>query len=114
MRHIFGRKSSLVLMALALAPCFALAKQIPPANRIPIEKAREAATAAYHGKIQGEELEFEGGQWIYSFDLKSKKDGRVHEVHIDAISGRLLDVHTETASDEKKELTEEAHENLND
>ena len=98
-------------LVLALVPCFAIAKEAPPANRIPIEKARVTATATYQGRIQGEELEFEGGKWIYSFDLKSAKDKRVHEVHVDAISGKVLDVHTETARDEQKEAIEDAKKN---
>jgi hypothetical protein len=102
---------SVTVLGFALTPCFAMAKESPPKNRVPIEMARTAATAAYHGGIQGEELEFEGGKWIYSFDLKSPNDKRVHEVHVDAISGKVLDVHTESASDEKKEAAEDANEN---
>jgi hypothetical protein len=101
----------IVSLVLALAPCFAMAKEAPPANRVPVETARATAIATYHGGIQGEELEFEGGKWIYSFDLKAKKDKRVHEVHVDAISGKVLDVHTETALDEQKEAAEDAKEN---
>lgn len=74
MRHIVGRNKWMVLLAIACAPGLASAKETPPANRISIEKARESALKTYHGKIQGEELEFEGGKWIYSFDLKSKTD----------------------------------------
>ena len=109
---LFSNSSSWIsILGFALTPCFAMAKETPPANRVPIEKARAAATAAYHGGIQGEELEFEGGKWIYSFDLKSKSDKRVHEVHVDAISGKVLDVHTESARDEQKEATEDTKEN---
>jgi hypothetical protein len=103
--------SQITVLGFALVPCLVMAKETPPANRVPIEKARAAATAAYHGGIQGEELEFEGGKWIYSFDLKSQKDKRVHEVHVDAITGKVLDVHTESARDEKKEAAEDAKEN---
>lgn len=110
MRHISFKKSWMVL-ALTTAPLLAKAEEKPPANRISIERAREVATKAFQGKIQGEELEFEGGKWIYSFDLKSPKDKRVHEIHVDAISGKMLDAHTETAADEKKEMAEDAKEN---
>jgi uncharacterized membrane protein YkoI len=97
-----------VLAVLAIfVTCGAQAKQTPPENRVSIEKARAAALHRFKGKIQGEELEFEGGKWIYSFDLKTPKDKLVHEIHVDAISGKVINSHTETASDEKKELQEE-------
>jgi hypothetical protein len=96
------------LSVLILIPNLSQAKDNPPANRVPIEKAREVAIHAFSGKITGEELEFEGGKWIYSFDLKKAKDKRVHEIHVDAITGKLLDQHTESAAEEKKELKEES------
>jgi hypothetical protein len=83
------------------------AEGTPPANRISLEKARKTATQAYAGSVQGEELEFEGGKWLYSFDLKKPKDKNVHEVQVDALSGKVLDVHVETAADESKELQQE-------
>jgi hypothetical protein len=111
MKSLNNVSNCVAAVALALVPCFAMAKETPPANRVPIEKARAAATRAFHGGIQGEELEFEGGKWIYSFDLKTSKDKRVHEVHVDALSGKVLDIHTESASDEQKEVAEDAKEN---
>ncbi len=113
MRHITNGKIWMVLVAFACTPNLSTANEAPPTNRIPIEKAREMAIATYHGKILGEELEFEYGHWIYSFDLKSKGDKNVHEVHVDALNGKILDVHVETAADEKKELLEDAKESSN-
>lgn len=101
---------TITIAALAMIPMLTQAKQNPPSNRVSIEKARDVAKAAYPGKILGEELEFEGGKWIYSFDLKKAGDRSVHEVHVDAIQGILLDKHTETASEEKKELSDEKKE----
>jgi hypothetical protein len=111
MRSFSNPTKWFLVLGFAIAPFIARAEQKPPADRVPIEAARDVATKAYQGKIQGEELEFEGGKWIYSFDLKSKGDKRVHEVHVDALSGKLLDIHTETASDEAKEKSEDAKEN---
>jgi hypothetical protein len=107
MRGMKIRPVYIALSMLVAMPGLAHAKETPPANRISIEKARSVATNAYSGKIQGEELEFEGGKWIYSFDLKTSKDKNVHEVHVDALTGKVLDIHTETASDESKELQED-------
>lgn len=109
MRHLSIKKSWMVF-ALVVVPLLAKAESMPPANRVSIEKAREVATKAFQGEIQGEELEFEGGKWIYSFDLKSAKDKRVHEIHIDAINGKVLNIHTETVADEKKEMIEDVKE----
>lgn len=85
----------------------AFAKARPPKDRITMEQARKVATASFPGKVKGEELEFEGGRWIYSFDLITNQDKGIHEIHVDAVSGRLLDSHVETAADEKKEASEE-------
>lgn len=108
------RKSIVGILTFITVPLLAHAETKPPETRVPIEEARKVATDAYAGKIQGEELEFEGGKWIYSFDLKSAKDSRVHEVHVDAITGKFLDKHTETAADEKKEAQEDADESESD
>ncbi len=110
MKSSYSTSTWIAPLILTLAPGFAMAKEAPPKNRIPIEKARATAIATYDGGVQGEELEFEGGKWIYSFDLKAKKDKLVHEVHVDAISGKVLDVHSETAADEQKEAIEDAKE----
>jgi len=99
-----------VLSSFACFPALAQAKQLPPANRVTLQRARETAVHAYPGKVQGEELEFEGGKWIYSFDLKNAGDKRVHEVHVDALSGLVLDIHAESAADELKEKREDQKE----
>lgn len=108
------KKTTLVTCAMLAFPLLVQAKAKPPENRVPIETARKVAIAEFAGKIQSEELEFEGGKWIYSFDLKSAKDSLVHEVHVDAITGKFLDKHTETAADEKREAREDAGENESD
>jgi hypothetical protein len=111
MRLLEIKRSIVGTLAIIAVPLLAQAKEKPPENRVPIEAARKTAIAEFAGKIQGEELEFEGGKWIYSFDLKSTKDSRIHEVHVDAITGKFLDKHTETSADEKKEAHEDANEN---
>jgi uncharacterized membrane protein YkoI len=110
-----GLKKSIIGTCVMVAvPLFVQAQEKPPEIRVPIEAARKTARAEFAGKIQDEELEFEGGKWIYSFDLKSDKDSRVHEVHVDAVSGKFLDKHTETAADEKKEAQEDAYDKESD
>lgn len=108
MRQASGRKSIFTILAILTLSIVTHAKEKPPENRVSIDEARKVAISVFPGKVSGEELEFEGGKWIYSFDLKSAKDSRVHEVHVDAITGKFLSKHTETAADEKKETQEEA------
>ena len=96
-------------LGLSLISVNAGAANTPPKNRISMEKARELASRVYSGAIKDEELEFEGGKWIYSFDLKKPGDALTHEVQIDAVSGKMIGMHTENSKDEKKEAIEDAH-----
>ena len=59
--------------------------------KISIEKARRLAVKEFSGKVIGEELEKEkGGSGLrYSFDIKKGKS--VHEVGIDAVTGKVLE-----------------------
>ena len=78
--------------------------------KITIEKARECALAKVpHGKIASEELEREHGKLIYSFDIKTSKPG-VTEVNVDAMNGKVVDVHHETPASEAAEKKQEAKE----
>ena len=98
-----------LILYLSLISVSASAALAPPLNRISMEKARELASRVYPGTIKDEELEFEGGKWIYSFDLKKPGDALIHEVQIDAVSGKLIGMHTENSKDEKREAIEDAH-----
>lgn len=103
-------KIGLVSMALTLAVgAFAKTKETPPTNVIPIDAARKTATDSMPGTVQGEELEREHGKWLYSFDLRSVSDSRIHEVQVDAISGKLVSTKAE-ADDEANEHEDEANE----
>lgn len=101
--------SLIVAVFLAVIPnlSFATPKTQPPKNRISMEKAREIAKLKADGQIKSEELEYEDGKWIYSFDMQAPNDKHILEVHVDAISGHFLDSHVETAADEAKEAAEE-------
>ncbi len=59
--------------------------------KITIEKARTAALKAFPGKIVSEELEKErGGSGLrYSFDIR--RGNIVHEVGVDAKTGKILE-----------------------
>lgn len=104
-------KIGLVGLVLTLAvSTFAKAKEKPPTNVISMDVARKTATDSMPGTVQKEELEREHGKWLYSFDLKSVSDSKVHEVQVDAISGKLVSTKAE-ADDEANEHEDEANEN---
>lgn len=97
-------------VALILAgTVFAKAKEQPPTNIISMEAARKTATDSMSGSVQGEQLEREHGKWVYSFDVKSASDSKIHEVQIDAISGKLVSTKAES-DDEANEHEDEANE----
>lgn len=59
--------------------------------KVPLHTARALALKAYPGKLVSEELERErGGSGLrYSFDVRGAAG--VHEVGIDAVTGKLLE-----------------------
>ena len=84
-----------VLLIAALAQ----AKVQPPKDVISMDAARKTATDSTPGQVQSEKLENEDGKWVYAFDLKSTSDSKIHEVQVDARSGKLVSINAE--SDDK-------------
>ena len=65
----------------------------PPRHHaaVRIEDARGVALRTVPGRILEEELEEEGGRWIYSFEIrKVGETGRIHEVNVDADRGTIV------------------------
>lgn len=81
---------------MATQPKPALSKQA----KVSMVSARKIALKAYPGKIIKQELEQEsGGSGLrYSFDIKSAK--AVHEVGVDAKTGKLLENSVEGADND--------------
>ena len=76
--------------------------------KISLEAARKTALAhVKDGTVRSEELEREHGKLLYSFDIASKGKTGVTEVHVDAMTGKVLSTHHESAATEKKEAKEE-------
>ncbi|HEX7419873.1 MAG TPA: PepSY domain-containing protein [Thermoanaerobaculia bacterium] len=117
--------ASIVVATLGLAP-FALAAgttktvkkttvvesqaDLQKEAKITMEKAREIAlTKVKGGKIESGEIERENGKLIYSFDIKTSKPG-ITEVNVNAMTGKIVDVHTENAAKEAAEKKQEAKE----
>jgi hypothetical protein len=70
-------------------------------SRADAEKA--ALAKAPGGTIKEGELEKEKGKLIWSFDISTPGSSDIKEVHVDAITGQVLSVETETAAAEAKE-----------
>ncbi len=76
-----------------------VAKAARPAHKpkLSMEDARKLALAKVPGKIHAEELEKEGGKWIYSFEIEETggKADEIKEVNVDADTGNIGPVETE-------------------
>jgi uncharacterized membrane protein YkoI len=76
--------------------------------KITMSAARATALKSAPGKVKSEEIERENGKLIYSFDITTKKG--VTEVNVDAITGKVIDKHHESAAKEAAEKKLEAKE----
>ena len=75
--------------------------------RVSDEAARATALAAVPGgAITAAELEEEGGSLIYSYDVSVPGRDGVEEVHVDAVTGRVVSVEHEDPDDESEEAEE--------
>ncbi len=100
-------------MASALALCIffsqgvALSKSTSPAKRrtISMAAARKIALEREAGTVKSGERETEKGRLVYSFDIQMPNG--IHEVNVDAHSGKILEDHIESPADEAKETAQE-------
>ena len=60
------------------------------------------------GKIKDGELEEEKGKLIWSFDIATEGTKDIKEVAVDAVTGEVVSVDTETPADQAKEAAEDA------
>lgn len=70
--------------------------------KISMKQARAIALKQAAGKIESAELEKEKGKLVYSFDIRTKR-GVIKEVWVDAYTGKVLSVKTESKAEERKE-----------
>ncbi len=62
-----------------------------PHVKIKESAARVTALARVPGaKVRSHELEFEGGRWIWSYDLKTPGKSGIDEVNVDANTGAVV------------------------
>ena len=60
------------------------------------------------GHIEAMELENEDGKFIYSYDVKTPGKSGTDEVHVDAMTGKVIGLVHETPAMEKKEAAADA------
>ncbi len=105
--NTFLRKTAPAALVFALA--IGLSGQSKDTTAIVgMENARKTALASSNGKIKSEELEKEHGKQIYSFDIAMPNG--LHEVNVDAVTGKLIDDKVESAADEAKEAAQDKKE----
>lgn len=104
--------ATVATVALAFASTAAVAGKLDGARylkdaKVSLATARVTAMHTYPGKIVAEELEKEsGGSGLrYSFDIKN--GDAVHEVGIDARTGKVLENSVDSPADEAKEAAQE-------
>ncbi len=77
--------------------------------KISKETAQASALAKVPGgTVKDAELEKEKGKLIWSFDITVAGSPDIKEVAVDAITGEVLAVETETPADQAKEAAEDA------
>jgi uncharacterized membrane protein YkoI len=80
----------------------------------PAAATRTAAARVPAGKIQGAEIEKEDGKLIYSFDIAVPHEDGVREVHVDAVTGKVIAEEHESASAEKNEKAKDSEHDAED
>jgi uncharacterized membrane protein YkoI len=102
---------------IALAPAAhaqaAYKKDIPEALAKKAKVTEPEAAAAVmarvpKGHIEAMELENEGGKFIYSYDVKTPGKSGTDEVHVDAMTGKVVSFVHETPAMERREAAADA------
>jgi hypothetical protein len=110
---LVGALAAAVLAAPTAGAQAAYKRELPDSlvKQAKIAEDVAAATAQKrvpNGKIQSVELEREDGKLIFSYDIKTEGKAGIDEVHVSAISGKLLSFEHETPAQERKEAAGEA------
>lgn len=73
------------------------------------EQARATALAKVpNGTVKSEELEMEKGRLVWSFDIAQASTKNTSEVWVDAKTGKIVSLKTETPAQEAKEAKAES------
>ena len=111
------------LIPLAAATVFAIICSVPSHAAEPsqasllkqakVSKAVAAKTALAKvpgGTIKSSELENEHGALVWSFDISMPKSRDIHEVQVNAVTGKIAHSEIETPKDQAKELEQDKKE----
>jgi len=94
---------SAVVLTVGAGSMQAAVKPKPALSRADAEKI---ALEKEPGTIKAGELEKEHGKWIYSFDVQTSTT--LHEVNVDANTGKIVEDSVETPAAEAKEKKQDA------
>ncbi len=78
----------------------------PVKPKLSMEQATAIAIKKVPGTVKSSEFEHEMGQDVYSFDIAGK-NGAIHEILINANTGKIVSNKIESAAKEAKEAAEE-------
>ena len=103
-----------VSLACAMSNSFAAeASQAALLSEAKVSEAQAKSTAlgkVPNGVVKSSELEKEKGKLVWSFDISQRSARGVTEIQIDAITGKIVSLKTETPAQEAKEAKAEAKE----
>ena len=102
-----------MLVGAAFAAMVCGAGSASAGDKAEVERASAEKTALARvpgGTIKEGELETEHGKLVWSFDIAQKSSLNIIEVQVDANTGEVVVVETETPSDQAKEAAKEAKE----
>jgi Peptidase propeptide and YPEB domain len=102
------RTKLIPIFTLLLVLSLYAAAESKPQPKITMEQAKATVLQKESGSIKSSELEKGHGRWIYSFDVATT-DG-VHEVNVDANTGKVVEDSKETAPQEAKEAAQKHNE----
>ena len=95
-----------IILALAVCAISTLTFAQKKEPKITRAAAEKIALARESGTIKSGELEKEHGRRIYSFDIQTAS--AIHEVNVDANSGKIVEDSVESAVSEAKEAQQDA------
>ena len=95
--HAWRSLATIIALSLSIAPVASAQDGVTHTPKVSLKDARTKALAVVAGTVAAEELEQEGGRWIYSFEIRPKGESHkiIREVNIDADSGAVVNVETE-------------------
>ena len=109
MKRIERLLASVIAIVLSVT-AFAVPTEGELMKEAKISKAQAEKTALAkvpNGTIQSGELEREHGKLVWSFDIGTHSTKNVTEVQVDAKSGKIVSVKTETPTDQAREAAGE-------